>query len=32
VNFRLLTLRGGEYFGTHPWMSEVVSGDGGAIC
>ena len=31
VNFRLLTLRGGEYFGTHPWMSEVVSGDGGAI-
>ncbi len=31
VNFRLLTLRGGEYFGTHPWMSEVVSGDGGAL-
>ncbi|HYL60121.1 MAG TPA: BatA domain-containing protein [Candidatus Acidoferrales bacterium] len=31
VNFRLLTLRGGEYFGAHPWMSEVVSGDGGAL-
>ena len=31
VNFRLLNLRGGEYFGTHPWMSEVVGGDGGAI-
>src|SRR5579863_1367629 len=31
VNFRLLTLRSGEYFGTHPWMSAVVSGDGGAI-
>jgi hypothetical protein len=31
VNFRLLTLRSGEYFGTHPWMSEVVSGDGGAL-
>jgi hypothetical protein len=31
VNFRLLTLRGGEYFGAHPWMSEAVSGDGGAL-
>ncbi|MGA9740767.1 vWA domain-containing protein [Candidatus Binatus sp.] len=31
VNFRLLNLRGGEYFGTHPWMSQVVGGDGGAI-
>ena len=31
VNFRLLSLRGGEYFGTHPWMSQVVGGDGGAI-
>ena len=31
VNFRLLTLRSGEYFGTHPWMSEIVSGDGGAL-
>src|SRR6202030_801958 len=26
VNFRLLSLRSGEYFGTHPWMSQVVSG------
>jgi hypothetical protein len=31
VNFRLLSIRGGEYFGAHPWMSEVVSGDGGAL-
>ena len=31
VNFRLLSLRSGEYFGTHPWMSQVVSGDGGAL-
>jgi hypothetical protein len=31
VNFRLLSLRGGEYFGTHPWMSQVVAGDGGAL-
>jgi hypothetical protein len=31
VNFRLLTLRGGEYFGSHPWMSQVVGGDGGAL-
>src|SRR5271168_3181933 len=31
VNFRLLSLRGGEYFGMHPWMSQVVGGDGGAI-
>ena len=31
VNFRLLSLRGGEYFGTHPWMSEVIAGDGGAL-
>jgi hypothetical protein len=31
VNFRLLGLRGGEYFGTHPWMSQVVGGDGGAL-
>src|SRR5271155_4152529 len=30
VNFRLLSLRGGEYFGMHPWMSQVVGGDGGA--
>src|SRR5271167_760061 len=31
VNFRMLSLRGGEYFGMHPWMSQVVGGDGGAI-
>ena len=31
VNFRLLSLRGGEYFGAHPWMSEVVGGDRGAL-
>jgi hypothetical protein len=31
VNFRLLSLRGGEYFGTHPWMIQVVGGDGGAL-
>ena len=31
VNFRLLGLRGGEYIGAHPWMSQVVSGDGGAL-
>jgi Aerotolerance regulator N-terminal len=31
VNFRLLSLRGGEYFGSHPWMGEVVGGDGGAL-
>lgn len=31
VNFRLLSLRGGEYLGSHPWMSQVVGGDGGAL-
>jgi hypothetical protein len=31
VNFRLLSLHGGEYFGSHPWMSQVVGGDGGAL-
>ncbi|MDO8431306.1 MAG: BatA domain-containing protein [Candidatus Binatus sp.] len=31
VNFRLLSLRGGEYFGAHPWMSGVIAGDGGAL-
>src|SRR5579862_8056939 len=31
VNFRLLSLRGGEYFGAHPWMSQVVGGNGGAL-
>lgn len=31
VNFRLLNLRSGAYFGAHPWMSAIVSGDGGAL-
>ncbi|MGH7812709.1 MAG: vWA domain-containing protein [Candidatus Binataceae bacterium] len=31
VNFRLLDLRGGEYFRAHPWMSAIVTGDGGAL-
>ena len=31
VNFRLLNLRNGEYFAGHPWMAEVVSGDGGGL-
>ncbi|HEY6417866.1 MAG TPA: VWA domain-containing protein [Candidatus Binataceae bacterium] len=31
VNFRLLNLRSGEYFAGHPWMAEVVSGDGGGL-
>jgi len=31
VNFRLLNLRAGELFGAHPWMSEVVAGQDGAL-
>lgn len=31
VNFRLLNVRSGEYFATHPWMSAVVSGSDGAL-
>jgi hypothetical protein len=32
VNFRLLNIRSGEYFGQHPWMQAVVAGaDGGLI-
>ncbi|HEY6395773.1 MAG TPA: BatA and WFA domain-containing protein [Candidatus Binataceae bacterium] len=31
VNFRLLNLHSGEYLGVHPWMSEVMSGGGGAL-
>jgi hypothetical protein len=31
VNFRLLNLHVGEYFAQHPWMAEVVSGDGGGL-
>jgi hypothetical protein len=32
VNFRLLNLRAGEYFGQHPWLQPIASGnDGGLI-
>jgi hypothetical protein len=31
VNFRMLNLRDGEFFGQHPWMSAVVSGQGGGL-
>jgi Aerotolerance regulator N-terminal len=31
VNFRLLDLRAGQFFGVHPWMGAVVSGQGGAL-
>ena len=31
VNFRLLTLRSGEYFDVHPWMRPVIEGAGGAL-
>jgi von Willebrand factor type A domain/Aerotolerance regulator N-terminal len=31
VNFRLLNLHVGEYFAQHPWMAEVVAGDGGGL-
>ncbi|MGH7780106.1 MAG: BatA domain-containing protein [Candidatus Binataceae bacterium] len=31
VNFRMLNLRNGEFFGQHPWMSAVVSGQGGGL-
>ena len=31
VNFRLLNMRSGEYFGGHPWMDAVVSGAGGGL-
>jgi hypothetical protein len=31
VNFRLLNIRAGEYFGEHPWMRAVVSGNGGGL-
>jgi hypothetical protein len=31
VNFRLLNLRSGEYFGEHPWMQPVVSGAAGGL-
>jgi hypothetical protein len=31
VNFRLLNLGAGEFFGVHRWMGEVVSGGGGGL-
>jgi len=31
VNFRLLELRGGEFFDLHPWMESIVSGNGGGL-
>jgi aerotolerance regulator-like protein len=31
VNFHLLNLRSGQYFGVHPWMRPVVGGAGGAL-
>ncbi|MBV8771385.1 MAG: hypothetical protein JO166_03490, partial [Deltaproteobacteria bacterium] len=31
INFHLLNLRSGEYFGVHPWMQPVIGGSGGAL-
>ncbi|MGO9450287.1 MAG: vWA domain-containing protein [Candidatus Binataceae bacterium] len=31
VNFRMLNLGQGEFLGAHPWMSSVVSGQGGGL-
>jgi len=31
VNFRMLNLRSGEFFGQHPWMTAVASGQGGGL-
>ncbi len=31
VNFRLLNIRQGEVFGTHPWMESIVDGAGGSL-
>jgi hypothetical protein len=31
VNFRLLNIREGEVFGSHPWMESVVGGAGGSL-
>lgn len=31
VNFRLLNLRAGEYFGQHPWLQPIVTGSGGSL-
>ena len=31
VNFRLLNIREGEVFGTHPWMESTLDGTGGSL-
>jgi hypothetical protein len=31
VNFHLLNLRSGQYFGVHPWMRPVIGGSDGAL-
>jgi hypothetical protein len=31
VNFHLLNLRSGQYFGVHPWMRPVIGGASGAL-
>ena len=31
VNFRLLNIREGEVFGSHPWMESTVDGAGGSL-
>jgi len=31
VNFHLLNVRSGQYFGIHPWMRPVIGGGGGAL-
>jgi hypothetical protein len=31
INFHLLDLRSGQYFGVHPWMRPVIGGAGGAL-
>jgi hypothetical protein len=31
VNFHLLGLSSGQYFGVHPWMRPVIGGSGGAL-
>jgi hypothetical protein len=31
INFHLLNLRSGQYFGLHPWMRPVIEGAGGAL-
>ncbi len=31
VNFRLLNVRSGEFFGLHPWMRAVATGNGGGL-